>query len=67
MRGLGRPDACPASDLSVVKYLAETLFQHGRRGTETEMRAYAEGWRPWRGLALVYSWAELTRRERAPE
>lgn len=66
MRGLGRPDAYPAGDLSVVKYLAETLFERGRRGTETEMRAHAEGWRPWRGLALVYSWAELARRERAP-
>ena len=38
LRGLGRPDAYPAGDLSVVKYLAETLFEHGRRGTETEMR-----------------------------
>lgn len=67
MRGLGRPDAYPAGDLSVVKYLAETLFEHGRRGTETEMRAHAERWRPWRGLALVYSWAELARRDRAAE
>jgi DNA-3-methyladenine glycosylase II len=67
MRGLGRPDAYPAGDLSVVKYLAETLFEHGRRGTEAEMRALAERWRPWRGLALVYSWAELARRERAPK
>jgi DNA-3-methyladenine glycosylase II len=66
MRGLGRLDAYPAGDLSVVKYLAETLFERGRRGTETEMRAHAEGWRPWRGLALVYSWAELARRDRAP-
>ncbi len=67
LRGLGRPDAYPAGDLSVVKYLAETLFEHGRRGTETEMRTYAEKWRPWRGLALVYAWAELARRERAGE
>lgn len=64
MRGLGRPDAYPAGDLSVVKYLAETLFEHGRRGTETEMRLFAERWRPWRGLALVYAWAELVRRQR---
>ena len=28
------------------------------------MRALAERWRPWSGLALVYSWAELARRER---
>jgi DNA-3-methyladenine glycosylase II len=67
MRGLGRPDAYPAGDLSVVKYLAEGLFDHGRRTTEAEMRLYAERWRPWRGLALVYAWAELARRSAAPE
>jgi 3-methyladenine DNA glycosylase/8-oxoguanine DNA glycosylase len=48
-----------------VKYLAEGLFDHGRRSTEAEMRAYAERWKPWRGLALVYAWAELARRSAA--
>ena len=28
-----------------------------------EMRALAERWRPYRGLALVYGYAELARRE----
>jgi DNA-3-methyladenine glycosylase II len=64
LRGLGRPDAFPAGDLGIVKYLAEGLFEHGRRGTESEMRSYAERWKPWRGLALVYAWAELARRKR---
>lgn len=62
LRGLARADAFPAGDLGIVKYLAEGLFEHGRRATESEMRLYAERWRPWRGLALVYTWAELARR-----
>lgn len=62
LRGLARVDAFPAGDLGIVKYLAEGLFEHGRRATESEMRLYAERWRPWRGLALVYAWAELARR-----
>jgi DNA-3-methyladenine glycosylase II len=62
LRGLARADAFPAGDLGIVKYLAEGLFEHGRRATESEMRIYAERWRPWRGLALVYAWAELARR-----
>ncbi|HEU5249112.1 MAG TPA: hypothetical protein VFW15_03930 [Thermoanaerobaculia bacterium] len=65
LRGLARADAFPAGDLGIVKYLAEGLFEHGRRASESEMRLYAERWRPWRGLALVYSWAELARRTRA--
>ena len=64
LRGLSRADAFPAGDLGIVKYLAEGLFEHGRRATESEMRQYAERWRPWRGLALVYCWAELARRSR---
>lgn len=62
LRGLSRADAFPAGDLGILKYLAEGLFEHGRRASEAEMRLYAERWRPWRGLALVYSWAELARR-----
>jgi DNA-3-methyladenine glycosylase II len=62
LRGLAREDAFPAGDLGIMKYLAEGLFEHGRRASESEMRLYAERWRPWRGLALVYCWAELARR-----
>jgi DNA-3-methyladenine glycosylase II len=63
LRGLAREDAFPAGDLGIMKYLAEDLFEHGRRASESEMRLYAERWRPWRGLALVYCWAELARRK----
>ena len=65
LRSLSRVDSFPAGDLGIMKYLAEGLFEHGRRGTEAEMRAYAERWKPWRGLALVYLWAELARRSAA--
>jgi DNA-3-methyladenine glycosylase II len=62
LRGLGRLDAFPAADLGVVKYLAQGLLGRPSRATEAEMRALAERWRPYRGLALVYAYAELARR-----
>ncbi|HZI66553.1 MAG TPA: hypothetical protein VFF17_08310 [Thermoanaerobaculia bacterium] len=62
LRGLARADAYPAGDLSVVKYLPEAVLEHGRRASESEMRAYGERWRPWRGLALTYCWTELSTR-----
>ncbi len=62
LRGLGRLDAFPGADLGVVKYLAQGLLGRRSRATEAEMRAIAERWRPYRGLALVYAYAELTRR-----
>lgn len=65
LRGLGRADVFPAGDLGVVKYLAQGLL--GRRGKAKEeaMRRFAERWKPWRSLALVYGYAELNRRKAA--
>ncbi len=65
MRGLARPDVFPGGDLGVVKYLAQGMLGKKEKATETEMRAFAERWRPYRGLALVYCYAELTRRQAA--
>ena len=62
MRGLARPDAFPGGDLGVVKYLAQGMLGKKEKATEAEMRAFAERWRPYRGLALVYCYAELARR-----
>ena len=62
VRGLTRPDVFPAGDLTVVKYLAQSLLGKTEKASETEMRAFAEGWRPFRGLALVYCYAEMGRR-----
>jgi DNA-3-methyladenine glycosylase II len=62
LRGLGRADVFPAADLGVVKYLATGLLGRAAPAREEEMRAFAERWRPWRGLALLYAYAELQRR-----
>ena len=62
VRGLIRPDVFPAGDLAVVKYLAQSLLGKTEKASEAEMRAFAERWRPYRGLALVYCYAEMGRR-----
>ena len=62
MRGLARPDTFPAGDLGVVKYVAQGLLGRTGKATEDEMRAFAERWRPYRGLALAYCYAELATR-----
>ena len=64
LRGLGRADVFPGADLGVVKYVAMELLGHRARVTEARMRRFAERWRPYRGLALVYAYAEIARRER---
>ncbi len=66
LRGLGRMDVFPAADLGVVKYLAQGLLGRRARAKEADMRRWSERWRPWRGLALVYGYAELNRRTGAP-
>jgi DNA-3-methyladenine glycosylase II len=63
LRGQGRADVFPGGDLGVVKYLAVGLLGHSARVTEREMREFAERWRPYRGLALMYAYAEINRRE----
>ncbi|HEY1250083.1 MAG TPA: DNA-3-methyladenine glycosylase 2 family protein [Thermoanaerobaculia bacterium] len=65
LRGLGRIDIFPAGDLGVVKYLAVGLLGRSARAKEDEMRRFAERWRPHRGFALVYAYAELSRRQAA--
>ncbi len=62
LRGQGRADVFPGGDLGVVKYLAIELLGHRSRVTEARMRRFAERWRPYRGLALVYAYAEIARR-----
>lgn len=55
LRGLGDPDAFPASDLGILK--AATHL-----GGPTNAKAlthYAERWRPWRAYAAQYLWTSL--------
>lgn len=65
MRGLARPDAFPAADLGVVKYLARELSGQGAPSDEATMRRFAERWRPHRALALAYAYEELRHRSGA--
>ncbi len=53
MRGLGDPDAFPATDLG-VRQAARTL---GLPGSPAALTKRAEPWRPWRGYAVQYLWA----------
>jgi DNA-3-methyladenine glycosylase II len=63
LRGLGRVDIFPAGDLGVVKYLAQGLLGRKEKAKEDAMRRFAARWEPWRGLALVYGYAEINRRK----
>jgi DNA-3-methyladenine glycosylase II len=62
LRGLARADAFPGGDLGVVKYVAQGLLGKSEKASEADMRAFAERWRPYRGLALIYCYAELMQR-----
>jgi DNA-3-methyladenine glycosylase II len=64
LRGLARVDAFPGGDLGVVKYVAQGLLGKAEKASEADMRAFAECWRPYRGLALIYCYAELMRQRR---
>lgn len=59
LRGLSRLDVFPAGDLGVVKYLPQRLLGRKKAASEDEMRRFASRWRPFRGLALIYAYAEL--------
>ncbi len=53
LRGLGDPDAFPATDLG-VRSGAKTL---GLPDSAAALLRRAEPWRPWRGYAVQYLWA----------
>ena len=57
LRGLGEPDAFPASDLGLRKALAP---RGGKPLSEAQLLERAERWRPWRGYAAIHLWASLT-------
>jgi 3-methyladenine DNA glycosylase/8-oxoguanine DNA glycosylase len=58
MRGLGDPDAYPASDLGVLKALARRLGRAAVSVAESE--ALAAPWRPWRAYATLHLWQSLS-------
>jgi AraC family transcriptional regulator, regulatory protein of adaptative response / DNA-3-methyladenine glycosylase II len=54
LRQLREPDAFPASDLGVMRALADAS---GKRPKADEVLARAESWRPWRAYAAQHLWA----------
>jgi len=51
----GRPDIWPAGDLAVQEAVGRIL-QLEARPSEKRVRELAEGWRPHRGAAAIFSW-----------
>jgi DNA-3-methyladenine glycosylase II len=51
----GRPDVWPAGDLAVQIEIGR-LFGLPEKPSEKEIRALAEGWRPYRGAAAILAW-----------
>jgi AraC family transcriptional regulator of adaptative response / DNA-3-methyladenine glycosylase II len=54
MRELCEPDAFPASDVGLLRAMAD---ERGRRPSPHELLARAEPWRPWRAYAAHHLWA----------
>jgi AraC family transcriptional regulator of adaptative response / DNA-3-methyladenine glycosylase II len=52
MRLLREPDAFPASDIGLLRAMAE----NGVRPTPRDLLSRAEQWRPWRAYAAQYLW-----------
>jgi len=51
----GRPDIWPAGDLAVQAGIGRILGL-AERPNEKQTRALAEGWRPYRGAAAIFTW-----------
>lgn len=54
MRLLREPDAFPASDIGLMRAMADAS---GRRPSPAELLKRAEHWRPWRAYAAIHLWA----------
>lgn len=53
MRALRAPDGFPASDLGLLRAMADA---DGNRPTANALFARAEAWRPWRAYAALHLW-----------
>lgn len=53
MRVLREPDAFPASDVGLMRALAD---EHGVRPSAKQLSERAEAWRPWRAYAAQHLW-----------
>jgi AraC family transcriptional regulator of adaptative response / DNA-3-methyladenine glycosylase II len=61
MRALGESDAFLADDLAIRR----AFNANGRQYTTTQIKAYAERWRPWRAYALMHLWMADAEPQRA--
>jgi DNA-3-methyladenine glycosylase II len=64
IRGLGRLDIFPAGDLAVLKRLAPDWLAAKKKPSEADVRAFADRWKPYRSLALVYGLESLAAKPR---
>lgn len=53
LRGLHRPDAFPADDVGVRRFISQGYFNHTRI-TPEEAREFAGRWGEWKGFAAYY-------------
>jgi AraC family transcriptional regulator of adaptative response / DNA-3-methyladenine glycosylase II len=54
MRELREPDAFPATDVGLLRAMADA---GGQRPSPEELLTRAERWRPWRAYAALHLWA----------
>ena len=62
----GRADAFPAGDLALQVAIHGAEDWAGPRVSERTLRARAEAWRPWRGVAAHLLWAYYPTLPRRP-
>jgi AraC family transcriptional regulator of adaptative response / DNA-3-methyladenine glycosylase II len=62
LRGLGDPDAFPASDL----VLRRSAGAPGPPSSPAALEARAERWRPWRGYAALHLWRAASQHRMKP-
>ena len=53
LRGLHRPDAFPADDVGVRRFISQ-YYYGGKKITAAEARDFAERWGAWKGFAAYY-------------
>jgi DNA-3-methyladenine glycosylase II len=53
LRGLHRPDAFPADDVGVRRFISQ-VYQGGTKISSADARSFAERWGPWKGFAAYY-------------
>ena len=53
LRGLHRPDAFPADDVGVRRFIAN-YYRGGRKILPADARVFAERWGEWKGFAAYY-------------